>query len=428
MRILHITPRYYPYIGGSELYCQEISERLVQDGHQVTVFTTNAWDVEYFWDPQKAHLPVGRENHHGVEIRRFAVQHVLSSQRSFGAIRLALRLLASMPFNTRFLLFRLCTLVPWVPDLERELTLETRGNAYDIVHVTNICFDSLIYGAYRFARQMEIPLVITPFVHLGEREDNTVRRYYTMPHQMSMLRSSDTVIVQTELERQYLLSQGVMADRIHKVGVGINPERLCGGCAERFRAKYHIEAPIVFYIGTQAYDKGTIHLVEAMRKLWEDGSPAHLVLAGPVTGGFESYFRSLPELDRQRCHLLGFISEEDKRDLLDAGDVFAMPSRTDTFGIVYLEAWLYKKPVIGALAGGIPDVIQDNEDGYLVPFGDIPRLAQAIDTLLADPAKARQFGEKGYLKIIAQHTWDKKYTAIKTIYEGLLRTVKQAGQ
>lgn len=419
MRILHVNPRYYPYIGGSELYCQEMSERLVQDGHQVTVCTTNAWDIEYFWDPRKAHLPVGRENHHGVEIHRFAVQHVLSSKWSFAAIRLAMRLLTSMPFDTRPLLFRLCTWVPWVPGLERALNVDTPGSPYDIVHATNICFDSLVYSAYRFARRNRIPLVITPFLHLGEREDETVRRYYTMPHQMTMLRDSSAVITQTELERQYLLSQGVMAKRIYNVGVGIDPGHLRGGCAERFRTKYQVWAPIVFYIGTQAYDKGTVHLVEAMRKLWQSGSQAHLVLAGPVTSGFESYFRSLPEEDRQRCHLLGFISEEDKRDLLDAGDVFAMPSRTDSFGIVYLEAWLYKKPVIGALAGGVPDVIQDNEDGYLVPFGDVPRLAEAISTLLADRAKAQQFGERGYQKAVARHTWDRKYAALKAIYEEL---------
>jgi glycosyltransferase involved in cell wall biosynthesis len=392
------------------------------------VFTTNAWDLEYFWDPRKAHLPVGSENHNGVEIRRFGVRYVLSSKWSFAAIRLAIRLLASAPLDTRPFLFRLCTWVPWVPDLERELTIKSPENAYNIVHVTNIPFDSLVYSAYRFARQRRIPLVITPFLHLGEPGDEAVRRYYTMPHQMTMLRNSSVVIVQTELERSYLLSQGVRAERMRKIGVGIDPEHLRGGCADRFRAKYHVHAPIVFYIGTQAYDKGTVHLVEAMQKLWERGSKARLVLAGPVTSSFEGYFRSLPEATRERCHLLGFISEEDKRDLLDAGDVFAMPSRTDSFGIVYLEAWLYKKPVIGALAGGVPDVIQDNEDGYLVPFGDVPRLAEAIGVLLADHTRAHQFGEKGYHKAITQHTWDKKYAAIKAIYEELLTTANnQAG-
>lgn len=428
MKVLHVSPRYYPYIGGSELYCQEISERLAQDGHQVIVFTSNAWDLEYFWDPSKMHLSTGKENHNGVEIRRFAVQHMLSSKWSFAVIRLAMRLLASVPFDTRPFLFRLCTWVPWVPDLERTLTIQGPENVYDIVHVTNIPFDSLVYAAYRFAKQRRIPFVITPFLHLGEPKDKTVRQYYTMPHHITMLRNSSMVIVQTKQERNYLLSCGVSEEQIRKIGVGINPEHLHGGCADRFRAKYHVHGPIVFYIGVQAYDKGTIHLVEAMQRLWEHGSKAHLVLAGPIMSSFENYFRSLPEAMRERCHLLGFISEEDKRDLLDAGDVFAMPSRTDSFGIVYLEAWLYKKPVIGALAGGVPDVIQDGGDGYLVPFGDVPRLVEAIDMLLTDRTKARQFGEKGYYKAITQHTWDKKYAAIKTVYEELLKTAhKQTG-
>src|SRR3712207_7592070 len=55
---------------------------------------------------------------------------------------------------------------------------------------------------------------------------------------------------------------------------------------------------------------------------------------------------------------------EDKRDLNAAGQVFCMPSRTDSFGIVYLEAWLNGVPVIGANAGGVPEVISDGVDGY----------------------------------------------------------------
>jgi glycosyltransferase involved in cell wall biosynthesis len=229
------------------------------------------------------------------------------------------------------------------------------------------------------------------------------------------------VLVQTDLERNYLLSRGLSEECVQKVGVGIDPAELDGGQGERFRSKYQVLAttPIVFTLGALAYDKGTVHLVEAMRSLWEQGCDAHLVLAGPAMGDFETYFRSLPEPVRARCHLLGFISEEDKRDLLDAGDVFAMPSRTDSFGIVYLEAWWYKKPVIGARAGGVPDVIDDGRDGYLVPFGDVARLADAIAALLADPAKAREFGESGHQKTASQYTWESKYASIKAIYQDL---------
>jgi glycosyltransferase involved in cell wall biosynthesis len=138
-----------------------------------------------------------------------------------------------------------------------------------------------------------------------------------------------------------------------------------------------------------------------------------------MTGSFEQYFHSLPDSSRERCRLLGFISEGDKRDLLAAGDVFAMPSRTESFGIVYLEAWLYKKPVVGAHAGAVPEVIRDGQDGLVVPFGDVPRLAEAIRSLLKDREQACRLGEAGYQKTIAEYTWDKKYAVLEAVYEEL---------
>ena len=64
--------------------------------------------------------------------------------------------------------------------------------------------------------------------------------------------------------------------------------------------------------------------------------------------------------------------------MLAAADVFAMPSRTDSFGIVYLEAWLYRLPVIAARTWGMSDVVRNGEDGLLVPFGDVSVLAQTL--------------------------------------------------
>ena len=53
MRLLHIIQRYHPYVGGSELYFQELSERLARAGHSVEVWTTDAWDLDYFWSKKK---------------------------------------------------------------------------------------------------------------------------------------------------------------------------------------------------------------------------------------------------------------------------------------------------------------------------------------------------------------------------------------
>ena len=73
MPILHVIQRYYPYTGGSELYFQELSEQLVSDGHEVTVLTTEAWDLEHFWAPNRRRIDEPEAVHNGVRILRFPV-------------------------------------------------------------------------------------------------------------------------------------------------------------------------------------------------------------------------------------------------------------------------------------------------------------------------------------------------------------------
>ena len=124
----------------------------------------------------------------------------------------------------------------------------------------------------------------------------------------------------------------------------------------------------------------------------------------------------LPPADRAWLHVLGSVDDAEKRDLLAAADVFAMPSRTDSFGIVYLEAWLYRKPVIGARTWGVMDVIEDGRDGLLVPFGDVPALAAALSGLLADASRRAEMGAYGAEKVYRMHTWDVKYPLVRDLY------------
>ncbi len=420
LRILHVIPRYWPYIGGSELYFQELSRRLAREGHEVTVFTTDAWDLEYFWDARKRRVEIEEEVHQGVRIVRLPVWHLPVSRVLYGATRRAMAELTRLPWGAGSILRAASRLTPWVPELTRQLI---REGPWDVVHAANIPFESLICASLSFAQRHRIPFLLTPFVHLGEREGDRVRRQYTMPHQLAAMRQSDRVIVQTDLEGEYLASRGILRERIVRVGMGVNPEELEGGRAERFRARFGLRKPIVFTIATLAHDKGTNHLVEAMRRLWERGVEAHLVLAGPQMASFGRYFTALPPSVKERCILTGPIQGQEKLDLLAAGDLFAMPSRTDSFGIVYLEAWYYGKPVIGAWAGGVPEVIAHGQEGYLVRFGDVDELARRLEQLLRQPGKAHLFGQRGREKVLSQHTWDRKYSLIRPLYSSLTQAL-----
>lgn len=421
MRILHVIQRYYPYVGGSELYFQELSERLARAGHRVEVWTTDAWDLDYFWTRKARRLEQVRDTHNGVTIRRFPVRHLSLPPIYYRAWRRGMAQLNDFPLNATLLLYKMARITPWVPALRRALFALPRG-AFHLVHTTNIPFEGMIGAAADYAEHQGIPHIITPFTHLGEPGDRNISRYYTMRHQIDLERRASRVIVQTRLERDFLAKFGVPTTSMERVGVGVNPYEVVGGNGERFRHKYGIEGPLVYYVGAAAYDKGTAHTIEAMQHVWAKGCDATFIMAGStMLDKFKKYYDGLSDDVRKRCRWLGFISDEDKRDLGAAGQVFCMPSRTDSFGIVYLEAWLNHVPVIGARAGGVPEIIADGVDGYLVEFGDVEALSDRIQYLIEHPSVSSEMGQAGHRKVLAEHTWDKKITKIAAIYNEVCR-------
>lgn len=418
MKVLHVIQRYYPYIGGAEQVFQEIGARLARDGESVTVYTTDAWDLERFWRADKRAVELENETLDRVYIQRYPIEYLPFSAVAFPAIKRGMSVLAALPLKTLPLLFNMARYVPYVPALDDALA--TTPEHFDLVHTANISLDSSVVAAYKFAQRKKIPFILTPFLHLGESDDPQVVQFYTLPHQIEMLRRADAVIVMTEREGNALNDRGVAREKIHRIGAGVEPKDILGGDGARFRQAHNLRVPLVAYIGTAAFDKGTIHLVQAMQKVWQTRD-AVLVLAGSHLSDFDKFFAPLPTDVKKRVRRLGFITAQEKRDLLAATDVLAMPSRTDSFGIVYLEAWLYNKPVIGARAGGVPEVIDDRQNGFLVKFGDTDAIAAHILELLDNRALAERLGKNGHLKVIREMTWEQQYAKIKALYQALVR-------
>jgi glycosyltransferase involved in cell wall biosynthesis len=420
VRILHIVQRYWPVVGGAEIYLGEISARLARDGHQVTVATTDAWDFEAFWDVRRRHFSERRAEHSGVQILRFPVRYAPGSPLAYHAVRRLLWLFSRVRLIPVALMARLARLTPWVPELWRWLA-ET-GETFDLVTGVNICFESLLEAGLGFAQQRGLPFVLCPLTHLGAGAQpgaDAFSGFYTMRHQLALNRASTALIVQTPAECSFYERQGIPAERLVVAGPGVNPEQVLGGDGAAFRARHSLTGPLVISLSAMAYDKGTVHLVEAVRSLWRSGQQVDLVLAGALLEPFANYLAQLPADDRSRIRVLGSVTDIEKRDMFAAADIFAMPSRTDSFGIVYLEAWLYGLPVIGARTWGVNDVIADGQDGLLVPFGDVPDLAAALARLLDDPAERAEFGARGRSKVYGQHLWDHKYALIRGLYQRL---------
>lgn len=417
MRILHTNAGYWPFIGGAETYLRAISERLACDGHEVVVAATDATGVQCYWDPRQPRIAQSEEMLGGVRVVRSQLAHLPLSPWSFYLLRRLATSLARLPMESQHLLGRLAPYMPWVPDLRRNL--ETLVPGFDLVHGVNIALEWPLLAGWQYARRHRLPFVATPFVHVGAQE---VQRFYTMSHQLAALRDADRVIVQTSIEARALMQLGIRQEAIVRLGMGVDLDELRDGEGERFRAQHGIDGPIVTFMGVLTDDKGVVHLLRAMQRLWRAGSQATLVLAGPVVepSSVKRVYGNLPEAERIRIRRLGPVAGAAKQDLLAATDVFALPSRVDSFGIVYLEAWGHGVPVIGCRAGGVPDVIDDAVDGLLVDFGDVPALARAIDSLLSAPEQRQAMGQAGRAKVEAHYTWEHIYAKLLTTYQELV--------
>jgi glycosyltransferase involved in cell wall biosynthesis len=409
VQIIHFIHRFWPSRGGSENYLLNLAETLVERGHETTVVTTDADSLQALWNPGQARHLERLAEYRGIRIRRFPIRY-------FPLHRIARKLLQFAPGVSPGLRNPDS---PWVPALER-FAVDTTER-FDLVHCTALPYDGVLFPALTLSKRLGAPLVCTPFVHLGEPENDRVRRHYSRPQQIELLRQCSAAIVQTELEREFLISAGLEAPPIHLIPQGLDPRDVEGGSAERIRKELDCPGPMIAHIAPLCRDKGSIDLIQAFALL-NASEKTRLVLVGEPHEEFLKALMDLPPATRNRIVFLRNISDEWRNDLLAAMDMLVLPSRTDSFGRVFLEAWQYGKPVIGARAGGIPGVIQHEQNGLLVPFGNPKALAESLARLLSSPELCVRLRAKGKAELPAKYD---QITNLGRIVELFARLARQ---
>jgi phosphatidylinositol alpha-1,6-mannosyltransferase len=151
--------------------------------------------------------------------------------------------------------------------------------------------------------------------------------------------------------------------------------------------------------------KGVDTLIEATRKARNAGAPVSLLVAGDGDDAPRlNELTSRLGLDRY-VTFVGAVSNDNLQQLYAECDVFAMPSKGEGFGIVFLEAMSHAKVCIGGNHGGTPEVISHGVDGYLVNHGDVDQLARCLIELCHNPALRSQMGLKAYEKVKARYVF-----------------------
>lgn len=175
--------------------------------------------------------------------------------------------------------------------------------------------------------------------------------------------------------------------------------------------------PTVLFLSRIHVKKGLERLIDAVGQLHAEGLPAQLLIAGSGDPDYEASLRRHAEPLGEHAHFLGFVSGIDRVSLLQAADVFALPSAQENFGYAMFEA----------LAAGTPAVISREVDTWpeLVESGgaaaverEPPAIAAALRALLEDPAARADMGRKGRRWVLE----NLNPGAVVARYEDLYRT------
>ena len=298
-----------------------------------------------------------------------------------------------------------------------------RAESPDVLHVTSS--KAGVMGSV-LGRLLLVPRVIFTACAWAFNEDRSRLEKFIIKllHWITVLFAHQTIVLSTEMKRQmrWLGTQ-------HKMKI-INPGR-------RIPAPLTREEARTFLINHQSQAETTLHATR--EDLWI-GSIAELhptkrlnVAIDAIAQLVETYphlrfviIHDGDERDRlkqqvselglsEHVFFTGLIPEASK--VIPAFDVFILPSKSEAFGYVLVEAGLAAVPVVATNVGGIPDIVVNNETGLLVPPDDASALAGAIDTLLRDPTRRAELAQAHHARCLDKFTIDAMMTQTIASYE-----------
>lgn len=283
-----------------------------------------------------------------------------------------------------------------------------RARAADFDLVMGSMFPmTTIEMAQRAAAACGKPFIAVPLFH--PRDPNHYSR-----HLKEVLSRADGVEANTPFMADMMRRWGFKA---FSVGPGFDTDEFASENVDgaRFRSRFGVgDRPLLLWVGRKNVHKGYPEAVRAVEEVRRRGLDAVLVMIGPE----EDYV----PVSGEGVLYLGSQPREVLLDAYDACDVFILPSLHESFCMVFCEAWLLGKPVLGNIYNSAArGQIVDGVNGYLCR--GVEEFAERAYELLAHPRKAREMGARGREAVLAERGWE----TIVERFEAQLRKVVRSG-
>jgi glycosyltransferase involved in cell wall biosynthesis len=308
-----------------------------------------------------------------------------------------------------------CETISMSSDLDPLLLLRLvkfmRGHPSQLVHTHLIHAD--LYGTLA-ARLAGVPSVFS--TKHGYNPWRT-RRFYGFLDRLAAVFQNRIVTISDALGRWLVEVEGLPPEKLSTVHYALDVDRFRSSSA--VDSSLQVPRPIIGTISRLIHQKGIHVLLQAFAACAKNHPSVSLVVVGD--GPERSNLENLAEeLDLgHRVHFLGYRSDIDT--ILQCMDIFALPSFGEGFGLVLLEAMACSKPVVATDVMSIPEIVQPGKTGFLVPAQDVSALAEALDTLIANPGLWDQFGKAGFQRVKREFTVERMVRKTAEVYQ-------QAGQ
>lgn len=386
MRIVHVVPTYLPATryGGPIFSVHSLCAALARRGHDVHVFTTN---VDGGRD---SGVPLGKPVLlDGVSVWYFPVP--------------ALRRLY------------------WAPALKSALRQAIGG--FSLVH-THSVFLWPTAAAAALARRAGVPHIVAPrgmmVRSLIERKSPVLKRLWISLVEKRNLESASAIHVTSETEAAELGRFGLRLPPVLEVANGVDvadtahPEPLPAD----LDAAMHAAPRTLLYLGRVNWKKGLDRLIRSLPAV----ASSHLVVVGNDEEGHIGDLRSLARELRVEDRVTFFPPQYGaaKASLFRAATLLVLPSYSENFGNVVLEAMAHGCPVVVTRDVGAAGIVQRVGGGFVCE-GDPKALGDALRAALEDPAALRRMGERARAAVLAEYSWDEIARQMEGVYEQLVR-------
>ncbi|KKN69678.1 hypothetical protein LCGC14_0438680 [marine sediment metagenome] len=427
--ILYLPTRYFPSISGAEFYFQRIAEILTRMyNYKIDIFTSNAIDFKALRNP-KGRI-IGSNNKifnkvNSLKINRYPINYNNTEEETF-------QILKNIHFFNALNLKEDCVKKiirngPFLGNL-LDFFIENKTLNYDLVHSTFFPYFNLIISLI-VGKIKEIPTVCTPFFHFSNPR-------YSDPSLVSILKNFDCIIACTNLEKRILVEKfNLQEKKIQVIPMGVDFDKFETihktkltnyYFKETFFNKLEKKYKLVLFVGYKNYEKGAISILKSIPFILKKVKKVYFVFIGPSTLAFNLELSKIKKLEDVKIinftpeNLTGYFDKK-KLTAFKEADIYLMPSRSDAFGISFLEAWASGKPVIGARIGATPEVIRENIDGFLVEFDKPKDIAHKVIKLLKNKKKRKKFGRAGQIRVSQKFTWDIVVKKTHVTYQKLLK-------